>query len=98
MNAERKSLNDWRLGTDYFYGLTGRKNYRKAFPHLLEAAIDGELHCRNLVAYCYSLGLGVAKDIQYALFWYRLAAKCNHPEALFSLALFYANGEGVEED
>ncbi len=77
-------------------GETATRNYRKAFPYLLEAAVAGDIHPQNLVGYCYNLGLGVTKDLTLAVFWYEQAAKHHHKEALFNLAVLYERGEGVE--
>jgi uncharacterized protein len=73
-----------------------RKSYRKAFPYLLQAAELNDPHCQNLVGYCYDLGLGVEKNTQLALFWYRQAARNDDKEALGNLALHYERGEGVK--
>jgi hypothetical protein len=69
----KKPINDEfrEIGQDLFYGISRKKSYGKAFPYLLEAAIMGELHCQNLVAYCYCNGLGVEKDIAQAFSWYQ---------------------------
>ena len=83
------------LGQNLFYGISEKRNYRKAFPFLLEAANRGDVHTQNLVGYCYDLGLGVKCDKALAVFWYRQAAKFNHREALYNLALKYEKGEGV---
>jgi uncharacterized protein len=83
------------LGQNLFYGLSVRRNYQKAFSFLLEAANRGDVHTQNLVGYCYDLGLGVKSDKALALFWYRQAARFNHREALYNLALKYEKGEGV---
>jgi TPR repeat protein len=56
------------LGQQYFYGAGKKKNYKRAFPHLLAAAMAGEPHCQNLVGYCYNRGLGVPKDLRKSLF------------------------------
>lgn len=95
-----KALNEEasRIGQDYFYGGTKKKNYKKAFPYLLEAAMSGDIHCQNLVGYCFSSGFGVKKDINAALSWYQRAAKHHHEVALYSLARFYERGEGVKKD
>lgn len=82
-----------KIGQDLFYGNSGRGNYRKAFPYLLAAATRGDVHTQNLVGYCYDLGLGVTKDKSKALFWYRKAAKAQHQEALFNLAILYEKGQ-----
>jgi Sel1 repeat. len=43
------------IGQDLFYGNGVRKNYRKAFPYLLEAANSG-------LAIAYLEGLGTEKN------------------------------------
>src|SRR5262249_4294913 len=86
------------IGQDLFYGIGCRKNYRKAFPLLMEAATAGHVHCMNLVGYCYDCGLGVEKDERAAISWYERAAEFDHPVALYNLALSYDRAEGVEAD
>src|SRR5215813_12204109 len=88
--------NPSEIGQNFFYGISVRKNYRKAFPHLLDAAGLGFVHAQNLVGYCYDLGLGVESNKPLALFWYRQAAKVDHIEALWNLALKYQKGDEVE--
>lgn len=97
MNMNKRILKEdpSELGQNLFYGISGKRNYRRAFPFLLEAANRGDVHTQNLVGYCYDLGLGVKSDESLALFWYRQAAKFNHREALYNLALKYEKGEGV---
>ena len=87
--------NPSEIGQNLFYGISVRRNYRKAFPYLLDAAALGDVHAQNLVGYCYDLGLGVKRSKSEALFWYRHAAKFNHKEALYNLALKHEKGEGV---
>src|SRR6266540_4600766 len=86
------------IGQQFFYGDGRRMSYRKAFPYLLKAAHAGDPHCQNLVGYSYDLGLGIEKNIQLALFWYKHAAKNNDQEGLFNLALHYEKGDGGELD
>jgi len=59
------------VGQRYFYGESGKRNYRKAFPYLLKAALEGDVHPQNLVGYCYDQGLGVERDVQQAVFWFK---------------------------
>ena len=73
-----------------------KKNYRKAFPLLLEGARAGYIHAQNLVGYCYSCGLGTYEDNELAVFWFAKAAKQGHNGALYNLALCYEHGRGVE--
>lgn len=82
------------IGQQYFYGEGRRKNYKKAFPLLLEAAYLGDAHCQNLAGYCYDLGLGIHKDRDWAFYWYKYAAENDDIEGLYNLALFYSKKEG----
>src|SRR6266542_3146236 len=83
------------IGQQFFYGDGRRMSYRKAFPYLLKAAHAGDPHCQNLVGYSYDLGLGIEKNIQLALFWYKHAAKNNDQEGLFNLALHYDKAQYI---
>src|ERR687892_68842 len=47
-----KPKNSSTLGQEFFYGISRQKNYRKAFPYLLDAAANGYVHAQNLVGYC----------------------------------------------
>jgi len=95
MSTRNPKDNPSETGQNLFYGISVRRNYRKAFPYLLEAAEVGYVHAQNLVGYCCDLGLGVKSNKALALFWYRQAAKFNHIEALWNLALKYDKGDGV---
>ena len=88
--------NPCRIGERYFFGFTGRRDYRKAFPYLLEAARKGHANCQNLVGYCYELGLGVKASPEVAAAWYAKTAKHNNVEAISNLALLYDKGKGVD--
>jgi TPR repeat protein len=95
MSTRTAKADPSEIGQNLFYGIAVERNYRKAFPYLLEAATLGDVHPQNLVGYCYDLGLGVKRDMSLALFWYRQAAKFHHKEALFNLAVSYEKGNGV---
>ena len=75
------------IGQNLFYGIGVRKNYRKAFPLLLEAAEAGHIHCMNLVGFCYDGGLGVAKDRAMRCHGMREAAERGHQVAMYNLAI-----------
>ena len=92
--AMEKTSSD--VGQEYFYGDSKKRDYRRAFPHLLDAALTGDAHCQNLVGYCYDLGLGVKKDPKQASIWYQRAAKQEHKEASYNLAILCEKGLGVE--
>ena len=46
----------------------------------------------------YYQGDGIEQDKQKAVYWYTKAAKQNHSEAQYNLALMYEKGEGVKQD
>lgn len=87
-----------RVGQQLFYGTGKQKNFRKAFPYLLKAAELGDPHCQNIVGLCYTYGRGVAKDLQFALYWFEQGTKGNDKDAIGNLALSYAKGHGVKAD
>lgn len=62
MSTTPPNEDPYEIGQNLFYGINVKRNYRKAFPYLLEAAYRGEIHAQNLVGYCYGRGLGVKKD------------------------------------
>ena len=43
-------------------------------------------------------GVGVRRDPQSAIKWWKQAADQDHPAALFNLGLVYLQGTGVERD
>jgi len=87
-----------RRGRQLFYGIDRRKNFRQAFPFLLQAANAGYLHSQNLVGYSYAEGLGVKKNHKLALYWFRMAAEGKHREAPFNVGLAYEFGRGTRID
>jgi len=86
------SLKLAELGRALFYGIRRKRNYRKAFPLLLQAAKEGYVHWQYLVGYALDHGLGVKRDLRGARHWYAKAGRRGHPGALFNLALMYDLG------
>lgn len=84
-----------RIGRKLFYDIHCKRNYCRAFPYLLQAANAGYVHSQNLVGYCYSKGVGVARDPKQAFYWFHAAATNCYEEAPFNLALTYEKGEGT---
>jgi TPR repeat protein len=58
-----KPLNDdpSEVGQNFFYGISVKRNYRKAFPYLFEVANRAGIHAQKLVGYCYALGLAICR-------------------------------------
>ncbi len=51
MRTSSLKYNPSEVGQNLFYGISMRRNYRKALPYLLEAAGLGYLHSQNLVEF-----------------------------------------------
>lgn len=103
---EKSKYETFDLGTDFFYGYSQKKNFKKAFPLLLKAAKAGIPHAQNLVGFCFDRGLGVIKNYKMAFYWYKKAchgkqnemSKYNRGVALCNLALVYELGQGTSKD
>ena len=63
-----------------------------------DAAQKGVVIAQNALAYMYANGIGVAKDNDQALVWYRKAAEQGAPNAQLSLGIAYEEGAGVKQD
>lgn len=59
---------------------------------------DGKNLAKVLIGTLYENGLGVRRDYDEALRWYRMAAERNFAQAFFALGMMYENGKGVPED
>lgn len=68
------------------------------FNHLLEAADKHDPLAQLNLGICYFYGMGVTKNQQQAVVWYRLAADQNNALAQLNLGLCYAHGRGVDKD
>lgn len=77
----------FRLGEIYFteHGLM-KRNFTLAGKWYLAAAKDGHVAAMERSGYCCQHGLGVAKDVQKALEWYRKSAAGGYGEAYLRLA------------
>lgn len=70
----------------------------KEFMQDKELAEKGDRVAQFNMGINYANGLGVAKDLVQAVFWYRKAAEQGDAEAQFNLGYSYDNGEGVPKD
>ena len=50
------------------------------------------------LAVCYGQGLGVKKNWQRAVWWYKRAAKLGHVPSQIDLGVCYDQGFGVRQD
>ena len=78
--------------------LINQKQFKQAYPKLLDAAQRHYLPAQYLLGLMYSKGDGVEKDYQQAHFWLYQAAIMGSVRALYDLGVMYRNGEGVAKD
>lgn len=69
-----------------------------AFQRVKVLAQSGDVIAMYNEAYMYENGLGVQRNIQHAIRWYRTASSKGLGAAGFNLALIYDKGEGVTKD
>lgn len=72
-------------------------DYIKAFK-ILEKFANKNKEAQYYLGKMYEKADFVDKDINKAIFYYEEAAKKNHADAAFALAMIYHRGKGVEKD
>ncbi len=70
----------------------------KRFEDNISKAKKGDANAQTGVAICYSIGMGVDKDDELAVFWWRKAAEQGEATAQSLLGLKYQEGRGVAKD
>lgn len=79
--------------------LYDERNYKDAYPLLLQAAKENNGQAQHRVGYIYHYGLGgVQKNYTEAKYWYEQGAKNNIAVSMNNLGVMYANGEGVTQN
>lgn len=66
--------------------------------NIMRAAEAGNVDAQCELGMMYEHGLGVPKDYQGAIFWYRTAADRGSGYAAYKIALMFENGHGVQPD
>ena len=84
---------------DYYYDHNNEK-IDKAIElcHSLIARDEFVEQCCIKLARIYHRGLGVAKDIQQAIYWLEKGVALGHGNSCMDLAMLYYRGEGVKQD
>lgn len=80
------------------YGAYQRGYYLTAMNLALPEAEKGNASAQTLVAELFARGLGVARSMDDAAFWYGQAAKNGDPSAEFNYALLLMDGKFVKKD
>ena len=68
------------------------------FDYTLDLAQQGNARAQVNLGLMYYQGVGVPRDYQEALKWYRKAAEQGYASAQNNLGLHYCNGQGVPRD
>lgn len=63
-----------------------------------DQAKQGDSEAQKKLGYIYNKGLGVKKDYQESLKWYRLSAKQNNASSQYALGVMTMNGQGVSRN
>lgn len=71
---------------------------QRIFVEKLAAAQAGSAEDMYATGQMYDLGMGVSKDRNQALHWYRAASKAQHPEAAYQLGYAFYWGRGVKKN
>ena len=88
------------LAADYEKGFQAFQKgvYQVALAEWVPLAEQGDIDSQNTLAAMYKLGLGVKKNPEEAVKWYRLAAEQGDAAGQYGLGTMYAAGEGLLQD
>ena len=73
-------------------------NAKDDFVYDLSLATQGISVSQFNTGVNYSIGRGIQKDIEKAVYWYQRANEQGHSKAPFNIAIFYAEGIYTEPD
>jgi len=97
-NPAEEPAEDEVDAADKAYGAYQRGYYLTALNLALPRATLGDPAAQTLVAEIFARGLGVARSMDDASFWYAQAAKNGDPQAQFKYALLLMAGKYVKKD
>ena len=73
-------------------------NAKDDFVYDLSLATQGVSVSQYNTGVNYSIGRGIGKDIEKAVYWYQRASEQGHSKAPFNIAIFYADGVNIKPD
>jgi hypothetical protein len=96
-------MTPWDPGTckdDFNKGIAAykRADYAKALSIFKDLADHDYEPAQSDLASMYADGIGVPKDEQQAIYWWRKAGKNGDAKAVYNMALMYSDGKGVAKD
>tara|TARA_Y100000768_G_scaffold325660_1_gene262698 strand:+ start:13040 stop:13480 length:441 start_codon:yes stop_codon:yes gene_type:complete len=73
-------------------------NEKDDFVYDLSLATQGVSVSQYNTGVNYSIGRGITKDLEKAIYWYQRASEQGHSKAPFNIAIFYSDGAYVDPD
>lgn len=86
------------IGSLYYSGRVGEKNYTKAVEYYTIAANGGCRQAQENLGYCYYYGRDMAVDYEKAFHYFALGAFDGHIRSLYKIGDMYRNGYYVEKN
>ena len=71
-------------------------NEKDDFVYDLSLATQGVSVSQYNTGVNYSIGRGITKDLEKAIYWYQRASEQGHSKAPFNIAIFYSDGINIE--
>ena len=71
-------------------------NDKDDFVYDLSLATQGVSVSQYNTGVNYSIGRGITKDLEKAIYWYQRASEQGHTKAPFNIAIFYSDGINIE--
>lgn len=93
-----KSSSDFKMGTNYSFGLGFPKMDALAAEVFTDSAKKGDVDSYAALGHMYARGIHFKKDYEEAYKWLKLASDSDHATAMFELAKFYIEGYGIPKD
>lgn len=66
--------------------------------NIFTEAENGNIAAMSSLGFMYAKGVGMEKNEQEAIYWYRKAAEQGHLNSQFNLGVMYAKGRGIEQN
>ncbi len=86
------------VGRDYYSGVNGHLDYKKAMEWFEKAANQGSEEAKSWIASMYLFGFGVTKDIDRARDMLLLTTAANDPLGFSFLGIMHESGVGFPKD
>jgi TPR repeat protein len=87
-----------KLCASYHFAIDAEENSKLAFEWCKKSAKLGVNSGQTLLGEMYMAGKVTDMDYSKALYWYKEAAKRDHPHAMYMVYIMYNEGLGVERD